>query len=278
MKKLLVLLCTFALAATACGKEEPEVNTPEVTETPVSDTSEDTTTNQDVADEKVVNLDDYVGHYTDENLDEVTISKNDDNYSMTVELYRLASFDEGEVSASSEGVIFKTIDPSGNPLELSFCNDSDDSYSIKIIDSTWEYLENDTVYSDFATASEDEDEPTASSDLDDGSYFTNLLTEPAQYMPEYLTSFELKADCIVVDASFSRVENGDYSNKTNFEKKQYTIAIDSNTKFLSGGGEEAPTNMSAAEFGDYIKLCMGSGLGLDITIENGVATEIGIWS
>ena len=62
------------------------------------------------------------------------------------------------------------------------------------------------------------------------------------------------------------------------EKKPYTIAIDGNTKFLAGGGEGEPQYMSATEFNDYIEQCMGSGLGLNIIIKNGVAVEIGIWS
>ena len=69
-----------------------------------------------------------------------------------------------------------------------------------------------------------------------------------------------------------------YEAISTLEKKPYTIAIDGNTMFLAGGGEGAPQYMSDTEFNDYIEQCMGSGLGLNIIIENGVAVEVGIWS
>lgn len=102
-----------------------------------------------VTSEEKVNIDDYVGYYTDGEND-VTIEKNGDNYSMTVGLYRLTTLSEGTVIASNDGVVFDTFDASGEPMKVSFKKDSSESFTLKIEESTWSLLESGTVFEGMA--------------------------------------------------------------------------------------------------------------------------------
>ena len=275
MKKLLVVLCALALTATACGNKEEAVNnaeatTQEATENQAAEKSDDAT-------ESAINLDEYIGDYVNEETGEVTINKDGDSYAMSVTIYGLANMDEGQVMPFENGVAFYTIDPSGSPMTLSFCKTDDESYTLKVESSSWANLENGTEYEDFHKDNADA-AVQGTSDLEDGVYYTTLSNEPAEYAEEYATSFMLESDHVAVDASFSKIADDGFTELETFEKKVYNIAIDGNTKFLAGGGEGEPQYMSATEFNDYIEQCMGSGLGLNIIIKNGVAEEIGIWS
>ena len=102
-----------------------------------------------VTSEETVNIDDYVGYYTDGEND-VTIEKNGDNYSMTVGLYRLTTLSEGTVIASNDGVVFDSFDANGEPMKVSFKKDSSESFTLKIEESTWPLLENGTVFEGMA--------------------------------------------------------------------------------------------------------------------------------
>jgi len=278
MKKLLVMLmCITMLSMTACGNKEDVEDVEEVT----TETSEnDVETSKDVEkeepEEEVVDLDDYVGFYYDGEND-VTIEKAGDNYTMEVGIFRLTTLDGGKVSATADGVLFETTDAAGDPITVSFCKDGED-YTLEIVDSTWAYLENGQKYTGFYQTTEEEAYPASESDLEDGEYYTNLVSQPSQYANEYITSISFEADCIVVDASFAKYENGDFSNKTSYEKKSYVLSIDGSTKYCSGGGDGDPIYMSSSEFEQYVNQCMDSGLGLSIIIEGGLVKEIGIWS
>jgi len=149
MKKLLVVLCMLTLAVTACGKEEASSDTLEVSEETqaVEDNSKKEAKVVDEAKNESVSLDDYVGNYTNED-GEITITKDGSSYSMEVILYGLADLDEGTVTASDKGIIFNTIDPSGEAMKLSFVK-ADDSYTLKVEESTWSNLETGVVYEGF---------------------------------------------------------------------------------------------------------------------------------
>ncbi len=271
MKKLLVVLCALALTATACGNKEEAVNNTGAT----TQMAEENKTTEKA--ESAINLDEYIGDYVNEETGEVTINKDGDSYAMSVTIYGLANMDEGQVMPFENGVAFYTIDPNGSPMTLSFSKTDDESYTLKVESSSWADLKNGTEYEGFHKDNADV-AVQATSDLEDGTYYTTLSSEPADYAPSYATEFVLEADCIVVDASFDLMSDDGYEALSTLEKKPYTIAIDQNTKFLAGGGEGEPQYMSATEFNDYIEQCMGSGLGLNIIIKNGVAVEVGIWS
>jgi hypothetical protein len=62
------------------------------------------------------------------------------------------------------------------------------------------------------------------------------------------------------------------------ECNKYFIPTGASTSYISGGGEQDPIPFERSEFDSYLQGAMSSGLGLSFKIENGVATEIGIWS
>ncbi|WP_033152444.1 hypothetical protein [Pseudobutyrivibrio ruminis] len=142
MKKVLLVLCTLALTMTACGNKEVSSDiAPVVDSTEEVETSEEVESSDDDSESnKVVNLDEYVGYYTNYDY-EVTISNDGSNYSMSVIIYGLANIDEGEVKAGENSVIFDAVDPNGEPIEFSFYKASDDSYTLEVEKTTWEYFE-----------------------------------------------------------------------------------------------------------------------------------------
>ena len=95
---------------------------------------------------EAIDPDDYIGYYTNGSYDEVIIDRNGDDYTMTVSLYRLTYLDEGTVSFTEEGVFFNTIDASGKPMIISFSDKGDGTYSLRIEESTWLYLEPGMVF------------------------------------------------------------------------------------------------------------------------------------
>lgn len=66
-----------------------------------------------------------------------------------VGIFRLCTIDGG-VGTYENGVVnFSAIDPNGNPIKCCLFYDSDNSLSLKIEDSTWDYLPTGTVISGF---------------------------------------------------------------------------------------------------------------------------------
>ncbi|MCR4999395.1 MAG: hypothetical protein K6A05_06090 [Lachnospiraceae bacterium] len=114
------------------------------------------------------------------------------------------------------------------------------------------------------------------SDLADGSYSSNFTTD-GTYM-KTLKNIEFYDNAIVVEADFDIIDENTYEYVGEIEYGTYTIAIDENTKFVSGGGEAEPEQMTKDEFKEYISNLMDSGLGFGLTIKDGVATQVGIWS
>ena len=114
--------------------------------------------------------------------------------------------------------------------------------------------------------------------LDEGWHNTDLLSEPQDYSEGYVKKVEFVEGGMLIEASFYRFEEDDWDNPVLFDMDTYFVPIDGNTAFQSSGGEGEPTLISADEFPEYLQKCMGSGLGLGIEIENGVATIIDIFS
>lgn len=275
MKKNVILMCLLACTLAACGNEKAE--TAKVESTVAEATLENSTVEQESKETDVVaqnvNLEDYVGYYTNGDYDEVIIEKYGEDYTMEIGLYRLTLIDEGTVSASEEGVVFDAIDAAGDPIQFTFLKAGEDTYTLRVDNSTWAYLHNGDVYENMVKTTYEEAYPAPQSDLEDGSYISNLVVEPGLYAEEYVESIEFEADCFVVNASLRRTEDDAF-----VEKNSYVICYSGATVFLAGGGDAEPTYMDADGFEAYVKQVMGSGLGLNIVIENGVAKEVGIWS
>ena len=95
-----------------------------------------------------VDLDEFVGVYANENTDFVVIEEIEDSCIMSVVLYRLIGMDGGTVSASEEGVVFRSVDPEGNPITVTFYRDGE-QYALRVDESTWEYLAPGTIVTGF---------------------------------------------------------------------------------------------------------------------------------
>lgn len=139
MKRFLTLLCVVALLLTTCGAALREPATPVRAET-----EGPAATAAPGAERAPVDLEAYVGFYANETLDTVTIEKTADGYRMLVSVYRLTSLEEGTVSATAEGVVFRTVDAAGAPMTVSFYGDGD-AYTLRVDESTWPLLEQGTV-------------------------------------------------------------------------------------------------------------------------------------
>lgn len=113
--------------------------------------------------------------------------------------------------------------------------------------------------------------------LEDGSYSTNFMTENESGMA-YIKSIEFTEDGVILEASLVKVHSIDWSDAEDMECNKYFIPTNASTSYISGGGEQDPIPFERSEFDSYLQGAMSSGLGLSFKIENGVATEIGIWS
>ena len=176
MKKKLAVLCLVALALTACGAKDQKTDDSKKNENPVETTTADADTKSK---ENVVDLDDYVGYYSNGN-DDVTIEKEGEAYTMSVGFYRIATLEGGNVSASEEGVVFETEDMSGEPMKFTFYQDGENTYALRVDESTWEYIEKGTVYDGLEKDWQEQTITRTRSDLVDGTYSTILLQNPAK--------------------------------------------------------------------------------------------------
>ena len=88
----------------------------------------------------------WLGKYSDDGYNTVTIGKNGSEYTMEISIYRLTVFDEGSVTITDSGVIFDSIDGTGNPIRLSFYSTGSGLYAFRVENTTWPLLENGTVF------------------------------------------------------------------------------------------------------------------------------------
>ncbi len=241
-----------------------------------SESSATSSTSEEPAD-STVDIGDYVGFYSNNEVT-VSIEKNGDDYSMSVMILRLYNWEEGTVEATDDGIEFTSTDGNGKPIKFLFVKDTNDSYILKVLKSSWEYLSNGETFTDLVLT--DPTETTASSsDLDDGFYFSTLLTTDPGYTSSYVRSLSFADNGFTIDAGVTKVlDPNTWNNLEDYDYATYFIAIDSNTKFYTAGGEDAPTYYTFEEFKELCEQLKDSGLGLQFNIENGVATEVGISS
>ncbi len=90
-----------------------------------------------------IRIDNYVGVYMDEGLDEpgLTISKNNETYDIEISIYRLAIFDDGVGELTSKGLHFTATDPAENLIE-GLITIKDDVAVATFTNSTWTYIKN----------------------------------------------------------------------------------------------------------------------------------------
>ncbi len=145
MKKLFIFLCAAILLFAACTGEPQKTAEPVQTETAEEIVA---LPEPSPAETGPVDPDDYVGVYANGNTDFVVLEEIEDSYVMSVVLYRLIGLDGGTVSASEDGVVYRSVDPEGNPMTVTFCRDGE-QYALRVDESTWEYLAPGTVVSGF---------------------------------------------------------------------------------------------------------------------------------
>ncbi len=149
---LIGTVCVFALLLTACTSKNRKTSESGSAQ---ADASVAGSTAMPAVDDHPANMDAYVGCYANDSYDTVFIEKNEDGYAMSVSLYRLTSLDEGKVSASDAGVIFHTVDAAEHPMTVSFYKDGE-TYSLRVDESTWPLLEQETVIGGFEKTTPEE--------------------------------------------------------------------------------------------------------------------------
>ena len=115
-----------------------------------------------------------------------------------------------------------------------------------------------------------------SAGLKDGTYTTNLVSEPYSFSPGYVKSITvtdnaviLEGDVFQYDANWKTIDCG---------SNTYTLPINADTQYLSSGGEEAAKHMTREDFANKFPNLIGSGLGLSFEIKNGCAVSFNIFS
>ena len=125
-------------------------------------------------------------------------------------------------------------------------------------------------------AQDDKKEEKASATLKDGTYTTNLVSEPYSFSPGYVKSITVTDDAVIIEGD---VYQYDANWKTvDFGSNTYTLPITADTQYLSSGGEEAAKHMSKDDFANKFPNLIGSGLGLSFEIKNGSAVSFNVFS
>ncbi len=142
---IITILCAAALLLAACTDGQQQTADPNQTAI-----AEEIVVLPTLSPAKNAPVDpgDYVGVYANGNTDFVILEEIEDSYVMQVVLYRLIGLDGGMVSASEDGVVFRSVDPESNPMTVTFCRDGE-QYAVRVDESTWEYLTPGTVVTGF---------------------------------------------------------------------------------------------------------------------------------
>lgn len=123
----------------------------------------------------------------------------------------------------------------------------------------------------------------------------NLHTKTGQYYSSLISSKLSSSQAKESSQAYNVGINGDYflvsgyisynndpnspsSGKNIGHSKNHTFKITDKTVFRAVSGLARPSYFNRAEFLNYYKLCKNTGLGLVITVENGVATSVEIIS
>lgn len=131
----------------------------------------------------------------------------------------------------------------------------------------------------------DSDE-NASEDLSkDGEYFSILAPNSDGEFDQQgfgtVADIRIEENSFIIDGSLNYTEQVGMGVDLDSEKldhANYAFAIDENTKLTAISGLADQPDFTEEEFLDYFEECRGTGLGLVIQVENGIATSIAISS
>lgn len=119
----------------------------------------------------------------------------------------------------------------------------------------------------------------------DGVYSSSLISEKngereAELQTASVYDILAEEGKLTVKGSIDyQVDPKDYENLEELENNSYTFKIDENTEFLSGGGMANPTYYKTLEeFNNFYKEVKNSGLGLVITVKDGLVKSVLITS
>lgn len=119
----------------------------------------------------------------------------------------------------------------------------------------------------------------------DGVYSSSLMSEKngereAELQTASVYDILAEEGKLTVKGSIDyQVDPKDYENLEELENNSYTFKIDENTEFLSGGGMANPTYYKTLEeFNNFYKEVKDSGLGLVITVKDGLVKSVVITS
>lgn len=119
----------------------------------------------------------------------------------------------------------------------------------------------------------------------DGVYSSSLISEKngereAELQTASVYDILAEEGKLTVKGSIDyQVDPKDYNNLEELENDSYTFKIDENTEFLSGGGMANPTYYKTLEeFNNFYKEVKDSGLGLVITVKDGLVKSVVITS
>lgn len=115
----------------------------------------------------------------------------------------------------------------------------------------------------------------------DGVYSSSLMSEKngereAELQTASVYDILAEEGKLTVKGSIDyQVDLNDYKNLEELENNSYTFKIDENTEFLSGGGMANPTYYKTLEeFNNFYKEVKNSGLGLVITVKDGLVKSV----
>ena len=117
-----------------------------------------------------------------------------------------------------------------------------------------------------------------------GQYYSSLISSKLSTSQAKESSqaynVGINGDCLVVSGyvSYNNDPNSPSSGKNIGHSKNHTFKITDKTVFRAVSGLASPSYFNRAEFLNYYKLCKNTGLGLVITVENGVAISVEIIS
>lgn len=99
-------------------------------------------------DENIIDDSIYIGEYLDYDVSEpnLEIAKGEDGkYIVQIGIFRLTTLEDGVGELTAEGMTFTATDAAGNPIG-GIITVEDDIATVTFTDSTWDLIENGTVY------------------------------------------------------------------------------------------------------------------------------------
>lgn len=144
-RKFIFTMITVMVVSTifvACQSKEKNVN--RIEQTTVEEKTEKEES-EGVADSKYV----FAGKYIDDEENDISIvAKESGEYEIVIGLIRLASL-EGTAKQVGLNLEMELVDPSGEPMKAVWYIEEDGTCTLKITESTWEYITTGTEYKGF---------------------------------------------------------------------------------------------------------------------------------